>query len=129
RVAEELAARDERDRDPAHARRHRGRLGDRAVTPTDEELARQEAAQPGRDEVDGDAGHDVVDAEGDGGQAEEQTAEGTADAAPDERRPRPPHVPGPTGEPGAQDHHALEADVHDPGPLGPQATEASEEDG
>ena len=36
---------------------------------------------PGAMQVDGDAGHDLVDAEGDGGQGEEQTAEGAAERA------------------------------------------------
>ena len=57
---------------------------------------------------------------------------------------RPPSAPpmtptrsrprGPTGsrpsraEPGAEDHHAFEADVDDAGPLGPQAAEAGQAD-
>ena len=46
-----------------------------------------------------------------------------------ECRPGAPQPAGPSGEPGAEDHHALEADVHDAGPLGPQAAQAGQEDG
>ena len=98
-----------------------------SARPTKSSLG-QEAGDAGRDEVDGDAGHDVVDAEGDGGQREQQPAERPADGAADERRPRTPVPAGPTGEPGAEDHHALEADVHDADPLGEQAAEPGEED-
>ena len=47
----------------------------------------------------------------------------------DERGPRPPLVPGPAGPPGAEDHHALEADVDHAGPLGDEAAEAGQGDG
>ena len=45
------------------------------------------------------------------------------DAGPDAELQRPPGT-----APGAEDHHALEADVDHAGPLGPQATQAGEPD-
>src|SRR5690606_31091699 len=43
-------------------------------------------------------------------------------------RPRAPLEPGPGAEPGAEDHHAFEADVDDPRALGPQTAESGEAD-
>ena len=83
----------------------------------------------GRDEVDGDARHDLVDAEGDRGDGVDARRRACRRRP---RRPAPYHGPelpaGVAGEPGAHDHHALEADVHDAGPLGEEAAEAGEED-
>ena len=42
--------------------------------------------------------------------------------------PGAPLVAGPAGAPGAHDHHALEADVHDAGALGPEAAETRHAD-
>ena len=44
---------------------------------------------PGAEEVDRDAGDDVVDAEGDGGHGVQEPAERAADDPAEQRRPRP----------------------------------------
>src|SRR3990167_10145228 len=46
----------------------------------------------------------------------------------DETRRDAPLVAGPGPEPGPGDHHPLEADVDDAGPLGPHGAETGEED-
>ena len=84
---------------------------------------------PSAEDVDRDTGDDVVDAEGDGGDRVQQTAERAAERC---RRSTPSQGPdwsaGPGAEPGAEDHHAFEADVDDARPLGPQAAETGEAD-
>ena len=70
-----------------------GRLG--GVVP---DLAAEEAHQPRRHDVDGDARHDVVDAEADRGDGVHQPAQCTADHPGQESRPRAPLQ----GAPGAR---------------------------
>ena len=70
----------------------------------------------------------MVDAEADGGDGVHQPTEGAAEDPEAETRPRAPLDAAPCGEPGAERHHALEADVHDARPLAVQAAEPGEED-
>jgi hypothetical protein len=80
-------------------------------------------------DVDRDTGDDVVDPERHGGERMQQAAEGAADRTGQDARPgiaELERAPGPG--PGAQDHHALEADVDHAGPLGPQSAETGQAD-
>ena len=86
------------------------------------------AGHPGAEEVDGDAGHDVVDPEPHGGDGVEQPTERPAEHAEDHAPPRPELHAAVGAEPGAEDEHALEADVDDPGPLRPQTAQAGQPD-
>ena len=86
------------------------------------------AGHPGAEEVDGDAGHDVVDAEPHGGDGVEQPTERPADHAEDHAPPRTELHAAVGAEPGPEDEHALEADVDDPGPLRPQTAQAGQPD-
>ena len=81
-----------------------------------------------REEVDGHAGHDVVDADRHGHEGVDQAADGAGDDAEQDALPRAPLDRAVGPEPRAEDHHPLEADVHDAGPLGPEAAEAGERD-
>ena len=105
-----------------------GRLRDRPVLVALEHGAGQEAAHTRREQVDGYASDDVVNAERHGGQGEKQPAQRAADRAGDDCRPRAPLPAGPAREPGPEDHHALEADVHHADPLGEEAAQRREDD-
>ena len=109
-------------------RRQRRRLGHAAARGVDEDQRGQEAGDPGAEDVDRDAGDDVVDAEGDGRQRVQRPAERTADDA-GQHPPPGPELEGPPGaEPGAEDELPLQADVDHAGALGPQAAEAGQPD-
>ena len=86
------------------------------------------SVKPGRQDVDRDTGDDVVDADGDGDQAEQQAAEQTADDAEEHPGPRPPLVTGVAGAEGAEDHHSLDADVDHAGPLRPEPGQPGQRD-
>ncbi len=66
----------------------------------------------------------MVDAEGHRGDGMQDAAKHAADDAEGDTGPRAPLIAGPGSEPGAEDHHAFEADVDDARALGPQAAEA-----
>ncbi|GAA3297561.1 hypothetical protein GCM10020295_30640 [Streptomyces cinereospinus] len=70
----------------------------------------------------------MVDVEGDGHDGVQQAAERAAEDADQDTGPRPPLEAGPGAEPGAEDHHAFEADVDDARALGPQAAQTGEAD-
>ena len=83
---------------------------------------------PGREDVDRHAGDDVVDPDGHRHQGVQQPAEQPADRAEEHPGPWTPLVARVAGAEGAEDHHALDADVHHTGPLRPQAGQAGQRD-
>ncbi|CAM5694571.1 hypothetical protein SALBM217S_05740 [Streptomyces griseoloalbus] len=105
----------------------RGLLGGAALVALEGEGGQVAGGAEGED-VDRHTGDDVVDVEGDGDDRVQQAAEAAADHADEDAGPRTPLEAGPGAEPGAQDQHAFEADVHHARALGPQAAEAGEAD-
>jgi hypothetical protein len=127
--AAEVAPREDRQVEAGHHPLHAGRL--RGPRPRDalEHDHVQVPSGAGAEEVDGDAGHDVVDPEPHGGDRVQEAAERAADDAHDHRERGAVLDAAPGPEPHPEDHHPLEPDVDDAGPLGPETTEAGEADG
>ena len=94
-----------------------------------EDLRREEPGDARAEDVDGDAGDDVVDTELHGGDRVQQTADTAAECTEEQSPPRTELQRAPRTEPGAEDHHAFEPDVDDTGALGEQATETRQQDG
>ena len=92
------------------------------------EQLRQEPRHARRQDVDGDTGDHVVDAEGHRGDRVQQPAQGAEQDAAHQGGPPAPLVAGETGPPGAEDHHALEADVDHTGALGEQTAQGGQPD-
>src|SRR5205807_7765347 len=130
RPPEELTAGQEREGELPDRSRDPRRLRDpstgRTVLVSDR---RQEADDPGGQEVDGHPRDDVVDAQAHGDGGVDQTAEGSTGDPEHDPPPRPEVKSSPGCQPRPEDHHALETDVDDAGPLGEQAPEPRQEDG
>ena len=93
-----------------------------------EQQRRQVLGDAQAEQVDRDTGHDVVDRERHRGDGVQQPAERAEHRPADHRGPRPPLVAGPGRAPGAEDHHALEADVDHAGAFGPQPAQPGQQD-
>ena len=104
------------------------RLRDAPAGASLEDLVGQEARDSRRHHQDGRAGDDVVHAEADRCDGVQQAADGPAGGA-DEHAPPGAELQGTVGaEPGAEDEHALQADVHHAGPLGEDAAHGRHQD-
>ena len=112
-------------RKSSSTRRDSGDVAGRDATRV--ELAEQVARDPECEQVDGEATHDLVRPQVDREERVDQREQASEDhrhqqaddprSAPD----RPPH-----GEEGAEQHHPLEADVHDARPFGEDAADGGE---
>ena len=88
----------------------------------------QEPGDAEAEDVDGDTGDDVVDAEGDGGDRVHEAAHRAEGDARDQAGPGPVLPTDPPGPERAEDHHALEPDVDDSGAFRPEAAETGHGD-
>ena len=123
-----VPTRQERHRELADVARDPGRVRRRTALFTDEQDRGHEPGDAGGEDVDGEAGDDVVDPERRRDDGQQQAAEEPADDPAEQRAPRSELPAPPAAEHGAEDHHPLETDVHRAAAFGVEAAETGHRD-